>query len=207
MSRRDTIIIAVLVNTGLLAILFLLASGPDDGLLTSPIEMDEALVRLEENAASNEEIQVVGVDGGDEVDQVLQTVVAIAEPEEELELLPEPEVRYVTITIKRGDALEKIARANRTTVAKIKDANNLRGDRLSIGQVLRIPLPPETEAELISDAPPIEEEAEYYTIQGGDNPWKIAKKFNVRFNTLLELNHLDEENARKLRAGDKLRVR
>lgn len=42
-------------------------------------------------------------------------------------------------TVKQGDTLYEIARANRLTVREIKEANHLRGDRLRIG--LRLTLP------------------------------------------------------------------
>ena len=42
-------------------------------------------------------------------------------------------------TVRSGDTLSQIAARNRTTVARIKKANRLRSDRLSIGQVLVIP--------------------------------------------------------------------
>jgi LysM repeat protein len=41
--------------------------------------------------------------------------------------------------IKPGDSLEKIARANSTTVKAIKDANNLTTDRIVVGQTLQLP--------------------------------------------------------------------
>ena len=41
----------------------------------------------------------------------------------------------------------------------------------------------------------------------GDNPWKIAKQFNVRFEDLLKMNNLDEERARNMKIGDKIRVK
>jgi LysM repeat protein len=44
-------------------------------------------------------------------------------------------------TVKSGDALEKIARQHNTTVKAIKAANNLRTDRINVGQKLKIPAP------------------------------------------------------------------
>lgn len=53
--------------------------------------------------------------------------------------------RYVkpkvkTYKVKLGDTLSEIAQKNRTTVAKIKKANNLRSDMIREGQILKIPL-------------------------------------------------------------------
>jgi LysM repeat protein len=41
--------------------------------------------------------------------------------------------------VRAGDTLSGIARKYHTSVAKIKKANNLRSDRIQIGQVLKIP--------------------------------------------------------------------
>lgn len=135
---------------------------------------------------------------------------------------PEKNQNIIEITIKRGDSLEKIARANATTIDKIKKANHLTSDRLIIGKVLRIPVSEEgknsksqktlthpvnskssPEATQISTATDLE----YYIMKSGDNPWKIAKMYRVEFDELLKLNHLDEEKARNLKVGDKIRVR
>jgi hypothetical protein len=44
MSRRDTIIIALLVNAGLLALLFVLAINPDDEVIIEHSEITRAIV-------------------------------------------------------------------------------------------------------------------------------------------------------------------
>jgi LysM repeat protein len=108
--------------------------------------------------------------------------------------------------------LEKIARNNGTTVDAIKKANHLTTAKLSIGQVLRVPtgeIKPSTVNQLSKETEMKASnfEAQYYTIKSGDNPWKIAKQFNVKFEDLLHLNHLDEESARNLKVGDKVRVK
>jgi LysM repeat protein len=48
---------------------------------------------------------------------------------------------------------------------------------------------------------------EFYIVKSGDNPWKIAKKFHISFEKLLQLNHLDEAKARNLKVGSRLRIR
>jgi hypothetical protein len=47
----------------------------------------------------------------------------------------------------------------------------------------------------------------FYVMKEGDNPWKIAKKFRLSFDKLLELNHLDQEKAKNLRVGTTLRIK
>jgi len=46
-----------------------------------------------------------------------------------------------------------------------------------------------------------------YVVCPGDNPWNIAKKFNISFEKLLKLNQLDEVKARNLKIGQTLRIR
>jgi LysM repeat protein len=47
---------------------------------------------------------------------------------------------------------------------------------------------------------------QYYTVQSGDNPWKIAKKFHISYDKLLELNKLDQARAKNLQIGQKLLI-
>lgn len=125
--------------------------------------------------------------------------------------------RFVDVTIKRGDALEKIARANGTTVEAIMKANNLKNDRLRVGQTLKVPVgtnkkaaaaaPKETPKQVAKADTDSKGSAQYYTIQKGDNPWKIAKQFNLKLDELLKLNNLDQEKARNLKVGDSIRVK
>jgi LysM repeat protein len=136
---------------------------------------------------------------------------AISVPEV-AEMLQESDSHYVDVTVKRGDALEKIARANGTTVSAIKKANNLKSEKLTIGQILKIPVnnakvkvaaKPKTTPKADVGAA----DAEYYTIKSGDNPWKLAKQFHVDYEDLLKLNNLDEDKAKNLKIGDRIRIK
>jgi LysM repeat protein len=54
---------------------------------------------------------------------------------------------------------------------------------------------------------PIETQAEYYTMKVGDNPWSIAMKHHIKVDELLKMNGLNEKTARKLKPGDRLKIR
>ncbi|NGX46548.1 MAG: hypothetical protein K940chlam2_01740, partial [Chlamydiae bacterium] len=45
------------------------------------------------------------------------------------------------------------------------------------------------------------------TVVSGDNPWTIAVKNRIKVDQLLKLNGLNEEKARCLKPGDRLRIR
>lgn len=163
MSRRDTIIIAVLINAGLLIVLFASAlkssgSTPEVAAIPPPkMHLEPPLMKKE-----------VVHNGGDEVDQALQKFVATAPMPEKLpEYTPPPASfaddlkafsavenvapavfsspeekkinEYTEIKVKKGDVLEKIARQHRTTVDAIIACNQLSSTNLRIGQTLKIP--------------------------------------------------------------------
>lgn len=208
-NRKDTILVAVLVNVGLLAVLFVTSLSTEE---TSPplvVEQDEQVI--EQEYVRHEPIPIetpalshVPVD---EVDEVLQKFVSRQEPVIEETPLSKPQDNTIEITVKRGDALDKIARANRTSVQEIKKLNKLTSDRLKIGQVLKIPLPDAIAT--AEPAKPVQQDTKevWYDVQSGDNPWKIAKKFHVSYSHLLEINRLDEAKARNLKPGDKIRIK
>lgn len=275
MNRKDTIIIAVLINAGLLALLFMMAINTDEEVITSQPALNSTLV---DNAPvpilspaplsspqPQPQIQIIPppvnilADAGsaDEMDNFLKDLSSshLAQspfiddegltdldsdlvhtiPPEKNEEANASDTKIVEVTVKRGDALEKIARSNGTTVEVIKKINKLTSSKLNIGQVLRVPVPvaanhsnrttaavssnggnkSSTVAATSSTTPSKAQEVkaagasepEYYTIKSGDNPWKIAKEHKVKYDDILKWNGMDEEKARNLKVGDKIRVK
>lgn len=82
-------------------------------------------------------------------------------------------------TVKKGDSLWKIANKYNTTLEKLKSANNLKTNTLSVGQKLVIPS--------ISVSPEV---SDTYIVQKGDSLWSIANKFNMTVSELKNLNNL-----------------
>ncbi|MBA2369197.1 MAG: LysM peptidoglycan-binding domain-containing protein [Candidatus Protochlamydia sp.] len=239
MTRKDTILITVIINAGLLAVLFVTAVIYDADHVLDQIEMNPTLVEGK-GAAPHDANLVAIAPAVDEVDHVLKYYAQpslkmgsadfdASEPME-IQTLPyeESEVfheslaaglndeQWTEVKVKKGDVLEKIARAHQTTVSAIKKFNHLNNENLSIGQVLKIPkkgTEKQTVAEVPKISPIIEPpktdsaEPVYYVLKQGDNPWKIAKQFSVRYEDILRLNQLDEEKARNLRVGDRVRVK
>jgi peptidoglycan DL-endopeptidase LytF len=245
MSRRDTIIVAVLINAGLLIVLFAsaLKSSSDTELVVAP---PPTIQEMPETAFRKDTPAVLG----DEVDQALnqfsqnaltsQTQVAAlpSEPSSfaddlkmigQLPAAPQPSEQspaahtllapvapqaktapdFIEIKVKKGDVLEKIARHHHSTVAEIMKANHLTTTNLRIGQSLKIPNKAIKKAEtssIANSAPSSEGGVVYYTVKKGDSPWTIAMKNHIKVEDLLKLNHMSEEQARRLKPGDQLRI-
>ncbi|QYC77472.1 LysM peptidoglycan-binding domain-containing protein [Chlamydia suis] len=111
---------------------------------------------------------------------------------------------FSTVVVKKGDFLERIARANHTTVSALMQLNDLSSTQLQIGQVLRVPKTQKPEKDLQVKTPNPDD---FYVVKEGDSPWAIALSNGIRLDDLLKLNGLDEQKARKIRPGDRLRIR
>ncbi len=212
MSRRDTIIIAVLINAGLLVVLFSTALKTDHA--SEEVAVAPVLAAPTPQVA---EIQIQREPvAGDEVDQVLsqfaaerastpsdfmKELQAIAEPQSAPPVQQEP--ASIEIVVKKGDVLDKLARQNNTSVEEIMRTNHLTSTHLKIGQVLKVS--PNTKKALPTQK--AESPAKFYTVKNGDNPWTIAVKNHMKVDELLKLNQLDEEKARRLKPGDQLRIK
>lgn len=225
MTRKDTIIVAVLVNAALLIALFVTAIKREP----SASKEEEKIAAQIQPIATPEPIQKKEIKAaqGDEIDLVLKEFsekkVDLTQPEmpkidfvKELEAITkavdEPrQVEFasaedvVKVTVKKGDVLEKIARANGSTVDEIIRANNLKNTMLQIGQVLKVPK--KAGARTIETAVSTSAGPEYYVVKQGDNPWAIAVKNHLKVDELLKLNDLTEDKARRLKPGDKLRIK
>jgi LysM repeat protein len=242
MSRRDTIILAVLINASLLSILFFTAtrpeSSPTPSLATSRIVDNTTLVLPNLNSGSGfvatlsepseryqPSVRYYAASIDDRPEQVepqqqiyhsdnFVSATPAVRPEAPIHSEPKPQEEYVEVMVKRGDFLEKIARSNGTTVTEVKRINNLANDRIDIGQVLLVPATKRaapTQGAQVSTAQPKQEmsgdSVEFYVIKSGDNPWTIARQYHLKLDDLLRLNNLDEDKARNLKPGDKIRVR
>jgi LysM repeat protein len=235
MSRRDTIIVAALVNAGLLIVLFVSAlKNPKD---SEPLVVKREVADLivSEAPIRSEPKKIVG----DEVEQVLKQYVKqdpLAEPiqpiaaapsasfAQDLQSIAEPVAApvpvlaslsepskeqspaIIEVKVKKGDMLEKIAREHNTSVAQIMKLNHLSSSQLKIGQVLKV----QQNAPKTAKAEAALAEAtpsKFYTVKPGDNPWTIAVKNHMKVEELLKLNSMSEEKSRKLKPGDQIRVR
>ena len=109
--------------------------------------------------------------------------------------LKENPIKENIYVVQKGDSLFAISQKYNTTVDELKKLNNLNSNTLSIGQILKIPKEIEEEIpqEEIEEEIPQEEIEEYdiYTVQRGDSLWKIAEKYNIPVNQLIDINNLN----------------
>lgn len=236
MNKKDLIVISVLVNAGLLVILLISAlTSKESYLVASSAEVASDILRKDEKGmiATAEEFPSLPGMEEENKDAALHQLpeMAIAPKEEseegEVDLIAAKEVQEISvpaiapvltpavavleenkeslktidIKVKSGDSLEKLARRYHVTIKEIQSANNLTGSFLKKGQDLKIPV--KTGAKKID----LIEGSQYYTVKAGDNPWTIAMKHHLNLEDLLKMNNLDKKKAKKLRAGDKLRVK
>ncbi len=214
MSRRDTIIVAVLVNAALLMILFATAVRSDNAEPVKQVELaqtpppkteskeEELFHHYATSVPTLAETVADPIPFTEEIELAFNPPELVEPPKKSVEK-PKTEARVVDVTVKKGDFLEKIANANNTSVSAIMKANQLTSTQLKIGQVLKVPVS-DAKPKQVSKPSPAEE---YYVVKDGDNPWLIASRNNLRLDELLKLNGLDDQKARRLRPGDRLRIK
>ena len=100
-------------------------------------------------------------------------------------------------TVKSGENLSIIAKKYQCTVTNLKEWNNLKSTKLSIGQKLKVYPPAKTSG---SDKGSIT-----HTVKSGDNLWDISKKYGVSVEQIKKLNGLTDKSVLKI--GQKLKIR
>lgn len=213
MSRKDTILIAVLVNVGVLIVLFLSAIKhqpvivSQSGLETTvaneqtknePLDPVDAVLTQYEQKKETETIKEKPVVIQPEKNPVELNKV-IAEKTENIAPTFNNEIHE--IIVKNGDFLERIAKEHNTTVSELKKLNQLTSNTLKVGQSLFVP-----KNKVLKIESPQSVKEKFYVVKNGDSPWTIAKKNNIRLEELLMLNNLNEAKAKKLKPGDRLRI-
>ncbi len=116
--------------------------------------------------------------------------------------------------VKSGDSLLKISKHFNTTVASLKDANNLRSNMIRQNQMLLIPVAAKPAKHYAySETQRIERKQQYsrgksgtakttYRVKAGDSFWKIAKAYQVKVSDLAKWNAMAPKDP--LKQGQKL---
>lgn len=105
----------------------------------------------------------------------------------------------IMYTVKSGDSLWKIANSYGVSVDKIKSANNLKSDVLSIGQKLLIPVSDVS----VEETPKEPSSGVSYVVVSGDNLYSIANKYGVSVDDIKKLNNL---SSNILKIGQVLKI-
>lgn len=104
-----------------------------------------------------------------------------------------------TYTVKKGDSLWKIARANGCTVQALADANGLNANGvLKIGTKLKIPGGSSSSSSSATSAA----SGSTYTVKKGDSYYTIGKKLGVNYLKLMKANGGDD----KLKPGQVITI-
>lgn len=216
MTRRDTIISAALINAGLLVILFVCALGVDE-----TIDSKAAQASFVPTIQTIPEVQPT--------EQLVQEISLVASATDSREVIIQKGDRLDLLAKQYGVTPEAIVEANRLSSTQLVVGQKLqiphpRGAFIADAQpvVMSEPLSP-VEPAPIKSTPPAkparskalasaknsstDPSAQYHYVQKGESPWHIAKKYGISVDKLMKLNHLDEATARRLREGDRLRVR
>ena len=112
--------------------------------------------------------------------------------------LPETErfaTQKVEHRVKKGENLTTIASKYRVLISDLMTINNLKNDRLSIGQRLKIPV----KGGIYSNYP----EKITYTVKKGDTLGAIAEKYNTRASEIRKWNKMSSNNS-LINIGQKL---
>jgi len=112
---------------------------------------------------------------------------------------PPPRRGLVTVEVKPGDSLWKLARRYHSDVDSIQELNGLRDYKLSVGQRLRI-RPGSGSGAGNGDA-----SYSRYTVKPGDTLFSIARNHGMDLAELLRLNHMRPSDP--IRPGQVLRIR
>ncbi|MFY0779646.1 LysM peptidoglycan-binding domain-containing protein [Peribacillus simplex] len=99
--------------------------------------------------------------------------------------------------VKSGDTLDKISKANHTTVQQLKSQNHLTSNLIFPGQVLKV--------NTLNTQTKNIDKTEKYVVKLGDSLSKIAKKYNLSLSALLKLN-TNISNSDRIYIGQSIRV-
>jgi membrane-bound lytic murein transglycosylase D len=103
---------------------------------------------------------------------------------------------YATHRVRKGETLSNIAASYGTNVDRIKEANDLRNNRIVSGKKLKIPLKGAIPAvcETRSMAKAKEQSTGFHTVKQGDSLWNIARQYCTTTQKIKALNNLDSSS-------------
>ena len=190
-------------------------AAPVVAAIDTPVEPVKETPEYEEPVVAVAEVEDTKI-----LEEKPEIVNSVASTDKEELLAPKKETQVIETgegiyEVQPGDSLYIIAMQNNTSVEEIKKLNNLDKLLIIVGQKIKIPGkyqgPVETPASSFNTAfndVPVEqfEDSRYleHTVQPGEYPGLIARKYNMNVADLLHLN--DIRNPRMLKVGATLKV-
>ncbi len=102
-----------------------------------------------------------------------------------------PPPMFVYHRVRRGQTLSGIAQRYKSSIRAIRNANNIRGNRIYAGKVLKIPSRSnDAGARAVATHPIPPGQTLRYTVRQGDNLWNIARKFGTTTKHIMATNEL-----------------
>ncbi len=240
-NRKNTILLAVLINAGLLVVLCItaltskeeIAPAPAQTLAEAPAPLPLFGEELKMGTQTSSELIAMAPTPASASAPVMHALPPLVPEAAPVPMMAPPVSTHMTeipvaaapapvaapapaavapkfqeVIVKKGETLDKIAKAHRTTVDEIIKMNHLSSSFLRVGQIVKVPSEkggaPKAQ---VAAAAPVDKGSDYYVVKVGDNPWTIAMKHHLKVDELLKLNGLNEQKAKKLKPGDRLRVR
>lgn len=126
---------------------------------------------------------------------------------------PEERITWERYTIQQGDTLGAIAARHKTSVAVLKDSNQLRSNRIRTGKALLIPVSSKPakhytlsqEARRFKNLKSSGDGNKYtYTVKRGDTLWDIGRHYGISINQLCQWNGIRRNKI--LRLGQKIDI-
>lgn len=115
---------------------------------------------------------------------------------------PSNMVDFQEYRVRKGDSLHGIANRYQLSTNDLKEANDLNGNNLSVGQTLSIPLPvgsapvptpfPASKPVAVASSTTTSVKLKSYQVKNGDNLWQIAKANKVDVGDLRRWNNLPD---------------
>jgi LysM repeat protein len=109
--------------------------------------------------------------------------------------------KTTTYKVKRGDTLSAIAKKYKTTISSLKKLNNLKTDKIYVGQALKVSgsAPPVTS----KGKNTVSSKSTTYKVKKGDTLSSIAKKYNTTVSKLKKANKLISD---RIYVGEVLKI-